>query len=160
MHECATQSGTQTTTQQRQSHVEGRSLHPPPTLVITTHRRCRAHQAPDEGDLLRARLDAADAAAASDPKGALALYREILDYKGTADDASATSTDAAAADGGAAGVASAAHAAEGVQRVREEALYRLAKGYADGGEFARVAELLRSASPFFKTIPKVRALQF
>ncbi|KAG5177469.1 hypothetical protein JKP88DRAFT_269161 [Tribonema minus] len=95
-------------------------------------------EVPDEGQLLRARLEAADKVAETDAKAAQSLYRGILDYK-----------EGGGADGG-----GGAH--EGVQRVREESLYRLAKTYADEQQFDEVSALLRSASPFFKTIPKAR----
>ncbi|CAM9509707.1 unnamed protein product [Phaeothamnion confervicola] len=45
---------------------------------------------------------------------------------------------------------------DGIQKVKEESIYKLAKAYADARRFSDVMNLVRSAEAFFTTIPKAR----
>lgn len=45
-------------------------------------------------------------------------------------------------------------------RVKEEALYRLAKLYVTGRQFDKVLALLQNANPFFAIIPKVKLSKY
>ncbi|CAM9100812.1 unnamed protein product [Pylaiella littoralis] len=90
----------------------------------------------DEGRDLRKRLEEITAALGEtgDKAAAIIGYREVLDY---------ACTDAAGPS-------------ESVGKVKEEAIYGLAKAYADSKRFSDVVDLLKTASPFFATIPKAR----
>lgn len=45
-------------------------------------------------------------------------------------------------------------------RIKEEAVYRLAKLYVSGSQFDKVLSLLQNANPFFAIIPKVKLLNY
>jgi hypothetical protein len=94
----------------------------------------------DEGQELRQQLDAIDAKVAEggDKEAAIVEYRAILDHKVTGPEGDSL---------------------ESLQRVKEDSLYRLAKTYAELRQFPAVMELLRSANPYFATIPKVSHCQ-
>ncbi|CAM9786955.1 unnamed protein product, partial [Choristocarpus tenellus] len=91
----------------------------------------------DEGNELRAKLDAVSEDLVENGDNAVAIkgFRAVLDYECTA-------------PGG---------ASDGVNKVKEEAIYGLAKAYGESrSRFSDVIDLLKTASPFFGTIPKAR----
>ncbi|CAN0222816.1 unnamed protein product, partial [Discosporangium mesarthrocarpum] len=93
-------------------------------------------EAYDEGKDLRVNLDLVTEALAEggDQETAISGFRAVLDYQCTA-------------PGG---------ASDTVNKVKEEAIYGLAKSYGETRRFSDVVDLLRTASPFFANIPKAR----